>query len=156
MTPQPIRPLPSHRRLLLLWTVLLVGVGAASCSTTVIPGATLWTADVQPLTLGGAQGHLAVVSQSGATQASMDLNLGDPGVTYSWRMSKGTCASEGQMVSGRAAYPALVANAQGSATANAALAGELTSGGSYAARILQDPGTGTEEVVACGELLQTK
>jgi hypothetical protein len=97
-----------------------------------------------------------VVSQSGATSASMDLRLGDAGVTYQWRMAQGDCTSEGKLVGGRAAYPPLVASATGGADAEATLPGELTSGGSYAARILQVSGTGTEQVVACGVLQQTK
>lgn len=145
---------PRASRLSLLLTLLLAG-GGASCSPTILPGPTLWSANLSAVPPSSVQGTLGAVSQAGATKASMDLRLGEAGVTYEWRMSEGDCSSEGQLVGGRAAYPALVASTTGSATADATLPGDLTSGGSYAARILQVPAGGTEQVVACGVLKQT-
>lgn len=156
MTPLRLR---SHRRgrrgLALAGTLVLVG-GAASCSATVLPVATLWTAAVESLTPAGVTGTLGVVSQAGETRASMQVNVGESGATYGWRMSEGDCSSEGNLVAGRAAYPKLEIGSGGTASADATLAGELTSGGSYAARIYQDTGAGGELVLACGKMVQTK
>jgi hypothetical protein len=146
---------PRASRLSLLRTLLLVG-GVASCSPTILPGPTIWSANLSAVPPSSVEGTLGAVSQAGATKASMDLRLGESGVTYGWRMAEGDCSSEGTLVGGRAAYPDLVASATGSAEAEATLPGDLTSGGSYAARIVQVSTGGTEQVVACGVLQQTK
>ena len=146
---------PRATRLSLLGILLLAG-GVASCSPTILPGPTLWSANLSAVPPSSVEGTLGVVSQAGATKASMDLRLGESGVTYEWRMAEGDCSSEGTLVGGRAAYPVLVAGTTGSADANATLPGELTSGGSYAARIIQVSTGGAEQVMACGVLQQTK
>jgi hypothetical protein len=156
MTAQSLRFLRhDHPRLLLLGSVLLA-TGMASCSPTVLPTATLWSANLRQEGSGGIQGTLGVVSQNGSTRASMSLTFGQSGITYLWRIATGDCASEGEIVGGRAAYPPLVPGDSGGDAEYAVLAGELTSGGSYAARILEDTGNGSEQVAACSALVQTK
>lgn len=155
MTPRPLRPSRPHcRGLLLVCTSLLAGA-STSCTPTVLPATTIWSANLEPLTPAGVKGIAAVVSQFGETRASMQVNLGEAGATYLWRMSEGDCTTEGDIVAGRAAYPLLNVSASGAADADATLAGELTSGGSYAARIVDDSGS-SEQVLACGVLVQTK
>lgn len=145
---------PRATRLSLPCILLLAG-GVASCSPTILRGPTIWSANVNAVPPSSVEGTLGAVSQAGGTKASMDLRLGESGVTYGWRMAEGDCSSEGTLVGGRAAYPALVAGTTGAAEAEATLSGELKSGGSYAARILQVSAGGTEQVVACGVLQRT-
>lgn len=135
--------------------VVLLAPGLVSCSPTTLPATTLWAADVQPVTPGGVRGTLGGVVQGGVTQVSMTLSLGDPGATYGWRISSGDCASEGTLFGGRAVYQDMVAGDAGTAEADAAIAGELGSGSGYAARIVDSTGA-SEQVLACGELRQTK
>jgi hypothetical protein len=115
----------------------------------------LWSADLQPTSPGGVKGSLGALVQGGVTQASITLSFGDPGVTYVWRISSGDCASEGALFGGRAVYSALTAGDSGTGEAEASIAGELSSGASYAARIAESSTGGTGQVLACGELRPT-
>ncbi|MCG6957569.1 MAG: hypothetical protein LJF04_16385 [Gemmatimonadetes bacterium] len=85
----------------------------------------------------------------------MSLSLGNPGATYVWRISSGDCSSEGNIFGGRAVYQALTAGDRGTAEAAASIAGELSSGAGYAARIAEESAGGGGQVLACGELWQT-
>ena len=134
---------------------LILAAAMASCSPTVLPSTSLWSADLAPTTPAGVTGMLGALSRSGSTEFSMQVNLGESGTTYLWRVSHGDCGTEGSLVAGKAVYPAMVASDGGSASADAVVAGELTSGEGYAARILRDSGGG-EQVLACGVLHQTK
>lgn len=150
-------PFSSGIRLSLGGTLpVILAIAAASCSPAVLGTATVWSGDVNASTVGGVQGTVAVASQFDQTQASMSMRFGQPDSTYEWRMAHGDCSSEGKIVGGRAAYPALMADSTGAAAAMAYLPGAMTSGGNYAVRILQEAGGGTEEVLACGVLNQTK
>jgi hypothetical protein len=151
---------PSPRRLRperapLLFGSVLLAVGLGSCTTTVASGATVWSAELRQGGLGGIHGMLAVSSSGGGTTASMQITSGQSGATYAWRIANGDCTSEGALVGGHAAYPPLVPGADGKDTEDATLAQGLTSGGSYAVRILQDSGNGTEQELACAVLVQT-
>jgi hypothetical protein len=148
---------PRHLRVAFLLGVPVMAWGLASCSPTVLPLTTLWSADVRPSSpgAGGIRGTLGVVAEPDRTTASMQLTGGEPGVTYLWRMSVGDCTSEGALLGGHAVYQVLVPADNGIANGDAAFSEHLEAEGSYAARILQDAGNG-EVTLGCGELTRTK
>lgn len=132
--------------------VLLLAAGAA-CSDAVLPQITTWEGDLRPIGPSQrASASLAVLSQSGRAGVSIQMVGGDPDVTYAWRIVDGSCQAPGEVVGGRAVYPALETGAQGSASGETVLSRELDPEGSYAGWLYRVGSGGTETVAACGAL----
>lgn len=132
----------------------LLALLVAGCSSATEPAATLWEgtlASVAPSTIAGSA---AAVAQFGRTLASVEIRRGEAGVTYRWRIEGGTCSAPGQIRGGAALYPPLPADQAGLAFADAVVPGLLRTGSSYIVRVGRDSGGGSEEVVACGELVE--
>lgn len=128
---------------------------AAGCSSGTEPSTTLWEATLSPLAPSTMSGSAAAVAQAGRTRIEVEIRQAVAGESYRWRVSQGTCASEGALVGGAALYPVLTADPSRSARADAAVPGQLAEGGAYAVRVVR-PGTpGGEQVMACGALLRT-
>ncbi|HEU5211066.1 MAG TPA: hypothetical protein VFU06_16840 [Longimicrobiales bacterium] len=92
-------------------------------------------------------GNVAVLSQFGRTEVSIQIAGAQPDASYAWRINEDTCAHEGALVGGAASYPALETDASGSAVQENTLPGMLRHGRAFAARVLDGA-----SVVACGEL----
>ena len=127
----------------------------ASCSEVVLPLVTAWEGSVEALTPGGPRGFLAVVSQAGRAQTSLQLTRGEAGTAYAWTIRTGSCAAPGDIVGGSAVYPRLTADADGEADGGTTLSRELSPDGAYAGWILL-PSGGAEAPVACGALVRTR
>lgn len=102
-------------------------------------------------------GNVGAVSRSGQTSASIQLEGGDSGVVYAWRILSGSCASPGEDVVGKAVYPEMTTGLSGTGEAEATLARELDYQGTYAAWVFRiSPADGSEAVAACGEMDRTR
>ena len=82
----------------------------------------------------------------------MEIRQGVTGVLYGWRISSGTCQTEGTIQGGNAAYPLLQADESGVASEAAILSAVFRSKDPYAARVYRTLGSGGEEILACGVL----
>ncbi len=96
-------------------------------------------------------GTAGAVTQSGRTEATIQIRKATAGETYDWRIDSGTCSDAGQIQGGTALYPPLTADGSGTASADAGLPGVLDPGSHYAVRVFRT-GSGGGEVAACGEL----
>lgn len=126
--------------------VLVLAIGG--CVTDVAPlTQTFWEA-----TLTGALeqpdigGSAAAVSVGSSTQASISVE-GVAAGTYRWGVFEGECAEPGDIVGSAGAYPELTVDQDGGASANAAFARAMSSGGRYFAQV----STGENVPVACGD-----
>ena len=140
-----------------LWLPALVVlmVVLAACQSTTAPVITTWSGDLTPEPPHFVSGRVAAVTQFGRTQISLQMEEGEPGLDYRWRVNAGTCQQEGEIQGGPASYPPLTPSEPGTASGETTVAEIFRSGDAYAARIFLENG-GSEEIVACGELSQTQ
>ncbi len=123
----------------------------AACASGTEPEIYAWEGELVGTPGNPLNGNVAVISQFGRTEVSIQIEGGEPAATYAWRINEGTCAQEGDLLGGAASYPDLETNGEGTATANNTLAGSLRPDGGFAARVLADA-----VVSACGELRQVR
>lgn len=126
----------------------------SGCSSSTAPVITTWEGDLAPEFPSVLGGRVAAVTQFGRTQISIQIEEGEPGVTYGWKVNAGTCQTEGEIQGGTASYPPLAPGPSGTASGETTVAEVFRSGDSYAARVYRSTGNG-EVVVACGALRQT-
>jgi hypothetical protein len=135
--------------------VLVGAVVTGSCSDAVIPLITTWEGSLEALKPGGPRGSLAVISQPGRAQTSLQLIQGRANATYSWRIKSGSCAAPGDIVGGVASYPQLTAGDDGAVSGQTTLSRELSPDGSFAGWIYEASAVG-EPPVACGDLRRSR
>lgn len=136
---------PSLRALL----VLLAGGFSGACSSSTAPVFTQWEGNLLPIPPATVGGQVAAVTQYGHTDAAIQIEEGEPDVTYGWRIETGTCQAPGTIQGGVAAYPRMTPGAGGAATAQTTLPDIFKAKEQYAARVFLDA---TGEVVSCGQL----
>ncbi len=134
----------------------LLGLSTAflvtACGTvTEIAVTTTWEAILTSPGIGGPNGTVAVVSQNDRVVANISLGGALPGQEYAWRLGNGSCDSPGDILGGRALYPALAISDTGEASAAAVIAGSLDPDGTYYAAVQDSPEDGAV-VLACGLL----
>jgi hypothetical protein len=127
---------------------------SAACSDTTAPLFTTWEGMLQPVRPNTLGGRGAAVTQFGHTVASVQIEEGEPEVSYGWRIDSGSCQEAGDTQGGPAAYRPLVTTEGGSASAEATLSQLFETGDLYAMKVFLPTGDGGEEIVACGELVQ--
>ena len=138
-------------------SLMIVVCALAACSDAILPEITTWEGQLTPLTpQDRASGSVAAVANSGQTQTSIQILGGQPGRSYAWRITTGSCAAPGDVVGGLAVYPVLTPGEEGTASAETILSRQLASDGSHAAWLyVQGPGGG-ETRVACGALVRKR
>lgn len=108
-----------------------------------------WEAELVP-TASAPTGSAAALSQSGRTQASIQISGGAAGErTYGWRIRAGRCASPGQVIGGAAAYPEMAHAPPATTTADAILSDPMPGGRAYHAVLIR---LEDDAEVACGDL----
>ncbi len=139
-------------------SLALAGVLCLSaCSDAVLPLLTAWQAELKPVSpVQRVTGQVAVLSQPGRSETTIQITGADEGVTYAWRILTGTCGSQGDVVGGRASYPQLLAGADGVATGETVLSRELNPEGEYAAWMFRLVAGGGETAAACGVLRRSR
>lgn len=150
-------PLRSPRPLPILRAAAAAGLFVASglisgCRDISGPARTAWEGDLQPIGPAQVQGSVAVISQFGRSETSIQIVSAEPGATYSWRILSGSCQDGGAIVGGSAVYPALVPDPSGTAEGQTILSRELDPEGSYAAWLFLVVSGAEEELIACGPL----
>ncbi len=150
--PFRIRSTPRTR---LLFAVVGLCLPILGCGSATEPVLTTWEGELSPRPPGFIEGQVAAVTQFGRTQASIQIRNGNPDVVYTWRINAGTCDQEGLIQGGLASYQPLTPGEGGTAEANAVLDAVFRPGDQFAARVLRPDG-GSETVVACGTLEQTR
>jgi len=126
-----------------------------SCSSATAPVLTTWEGALVPELPHVVTGRIAAVTQFGRTSASVQLEEGDPDLTYGWRINEGSCQAEGDLQGGPASYPPLNPSDFGTASGETTIAEVFREGDAYAVRVFLAAGGG-EEIVACGELTRTQ
>lgn len=144
-----MEPLMKHTFWPALCFALLTG-----CASATGPRVTLWEGDLVPASAGGVTGTVAAVAQAGRTEVAVEIRQAVPDRTYGWRLTEGTCQNEGALVGGVALYPPMTADPSRTASAEAAVPGELSPGERYAVWVFTG-GNGGEQVVACADLVET-
>jgi hypothetical protein len=140
----------SGRILILLAFSLL----SAACSDATAPLLTTWEGTLEPVRPHTLRGRGVAITQFGRTKASVQIEEGEPEVSYGWRIDSGSCQEAGEIQGGAAVYRPLVPSEGGSATADATLSQLFETGDHYALKVYLPTGGGGEEIVACGELVQ--
>lgn len=130
-------------------SVLVVVATLAACAGAVDIGQTAWQATFSGGTA-GISGSVGAVSVSGRTHASISIQRAVPGQAYGWRIQRGDCQSEGQLVGSAAVYPTLTAADDGTAGADVFLS-QILASGPYAARVVKLQ-SGGEVLAACASL----
>lgn len=148
--PQPFR-VPRGLLALLLFPLLLEG-----CSSVTAPVLTSWEGTLAPILPHTLGGRVAALTQFGRTQATIQIEEGEPEVSYGWRIEAGTCQEAGMVQGGAAAYPPLIPSEGGTAAAETTLSEIFKSGGHFAVKVFLSSGGGGEVIVACGELVQVQ
>lgn len=146
------------RRFLVPFRVLLaagIPLVLGSCSSATAPVLTTWEGTLVPEPPYVVTGRVAAVTQFGRTSASVQLQEGNPDLTYGWRINEGSCQAEGDLQGGPASYPPLNPSDFGTASGEATMAEVFREGDVYAVRVFLAAGGG-EEIVACGELSRTQ
>lgn len=150
-----MRPTSRSLSLLPVLAGLLAAGLTAGCRDLVAPQSTAWEGELQAIGAEQLQGSVAIVSRSGRSETSIQIDQAEPGATYNWRVRSGSCQVQGAVIGGEAVYAALVANSTGTAEGGAILSRELDADGAYAAWLSQN--TGVEDVlVACGDILRLR
>lgn len=127
---------------------------AAACTSATDVSVSAWEGTLTGIGPSGVSGSVAMVSQYGRTDVSILLSAALPDTTYGWRINRGTCTDEGDLLGGLAVYQDLDTNSEGTVSRETTLSAVPQPGGSYAARVLLPSGTG--QVVACGELARVR
>ena len=133
-------------------TVLLACGLGATCSSSTGPIFTQWEGTLIPIPPATVGGRAAAVTQFGRTEISVQINEAEPGVSYGWRVEKGSCQNPGIIQGGDATYPGLTPGAGGTATANAVISAIFPATGAFAVRVFLEA---SEKVVSCGDLSLT-
>ena len=132
---------------ILAWVFLL-----AACSSPTTVRVTKWEGTLVPDPPSTVTGQVAAVSQFGRTEISLQLEDGERGTIYAWRVDSGDCEGNGLIQGGVAQYPPVVPAEGGTGSAHTAIAGMFDPDGEYAARVFLPGEGGSEQVLACGEL----
>ena len=111
-----------------------------------------WQSSITPMAASTVSGSAHIREYRAYYEAQMSITGGTPARTYLWRIYPGTCTNSGTTVFGGStqAFPALVTNASGAATAAPLLAGALDSTAVYNVRV--QTGAAITTTVACGNL----
>ncbi len=124
----------------------------SGCSSVTQPLFTRWEGNLEPVFPSAVSGQAAAVSQFDRTQASIQIERGEVGVTYRWHIESGDCQGNGQIQGGVAVYPQLVPNEAGTAGGEATLSTVFEPASVLAARVFRVLEGGLEQVVACADL----
>ncbi|MFV2007668.1 MAG: hypothetical protein ACC667_09485 [Longimicrobiales bacterium] len=124
----------------------------SGCSSLTEPLFTRWAGDLEPILPSAVSGQVAAISQFGSTQASIQIERGEAGVSYRWHIESGDCQGNGQIQGGVAVYPQLVPNEVGTAGSEATLSAVFESNSVFVARVFRSLEGGSEKVVACADL----
>lgn len=121
----------------------------AACANSTGPTDTTWQATlIAMIPHDRLSGDVAVLSQSDRLSATIRINNAPPGTTLTWQLRTGSCDQAGDLLGGRAVYPALTADSLGAASAVTVVDAHLNSDGQYQASVLD----ASDTLVACGEL----
>lgn len=136
------------------WAWLAVPLALGACTTTaqqaVVPERTS-EATLNPTGQGDTiRANVRVHTAGRATAISIAIADGTPGATYPWHLHEGACPG-GAIFGPVGAYPPLVVEGDGSASASAIINLGLDPGGRYHVNVHQSP-TELDRVIACGEL----
>lgn len=142
--PRPFAPL----------ALVAFGAALAGCSSSTMPSVTLWEGTLSPVPPASVSGQVAVVSQFGGIQTSLEIRLATPGATYRWRLAEGSCTTPGRVIGGVALYPQLTVGEGRTAQALTTLPGEFSTGKSYVALVFRLVDGGAEQPAACGPLVE--
>lgn len=104
----------------------------------------------------GLSGSVAAVAMTGRTTVELQIHGATAAPAYAWRINRGSCGTEGEIMGGVAIYPALRPDDSGEAAARAVLSRELISGNGYAVRLLHVDAAGFERTEACGTLEEVR
>lgn len=122
----------------------------AACNAATGPAMTAWqgafNTDRSPDAIGG---DVAVVSTN-LLHASIQINNAPAGAILTWELRSGSCAQPGNILGGRAEYPAMSPGASGSAGAEAFVDATMRPDGRYEAAVLDT----TRSVLACADLVR--
>lgn len=127
----------------------------SACDSATEPLTTFWEGSLEPVLPATVTGRVVALTRAGRTQASIVIEGGEAQGLYRWRISEGTCATENDVQGGLNNYPDLVPGPGGSASAEAAFPDLFRSGQSFAARVVFQPESGPDRLVACGALRET-
>ncbi len=133
----------------------LLASAFAACSESTGPVQTAWQGQLVPVAGQSVNGSAAAVSGNGRTRLSIGVAHGTPGATYLWRVDQGACTGGGAVLGGTAAYAPMEAGAQGNATSETTVPGELDGSGSYSAHVLLQADSAQAAApteVACADL----
>lgn len=143
----------THRPGLLQVLPLLTLIPLMSgCGSITEPLVTRWEGNLEPIFPSAVSGQVAAVSQFDRTQASIQIERGEVGVTYRWHIESGDCQGNGQIQGGVAVYPQLVPNEVGTAGGETTLSTVFEPKSVFAARVFRVLEGESEQVVACGDL----
>lgn len=132
--------------------VLIASLLVSACASTPAAAPRQWDATVRG-NPGTENVRASVRANSGSGQTAVSINLagGSSGGSHPWHVHVGTCASRGAIVGVAAAYPVLLPDGAGNATAIARLAVELAPGQSYNVNVHESP-QNMGKIISCGNL----
>lgn len=148
---------------MLIRTSLLVSlVALAACSARededgdIDFDATDWTAQISsrgtPDVEGSATARsVGIEGGSGTASASIEIHGATPGARYPWHVHPGTCATGGPILGEANDYPVLVAEADGTDEATAAISAGMDDESRYHVNVHRSPSDLT--VISCGDLV---
>lgn len=127
---------------------------AGACSDPVSVEQDEWFASLEARPgFAGVSGVAAAFVTPAQTIASVAIEGAAAGAVLPWHIHFGTCDDDQGIVGGAAAYPPLVIDATGTATASANVGVALQAGADYFVNVHAAPDN-LSTIVACGELLQ--
>ena len=142
----------------LRWSGLLIlaAAGTAACvglGPNEEDTITLWEAElVAEFAYPGLSGQAAAISRVGGTDIGIGIDGAEPEGAHAWGVRLGTCASPSQQIGADSDYLELVANAEGSASAETHLAPRLSSENTYNVEVRESSTDGAR--MACGDLVR--
>jgi hypothetical protein len=139
------------------YATLLLAITVAACTSdpvTPSPVETEWTATLAAMPdFPGVTGSATVLSGPATTTVMATLQDAQPGSVLPWHIHYGTCDNDQGIVGAAAAYPHLMPDAGGSATATATVGVVLQPGQPYFVNVHASP-EDLPTIVACGQLAQ--
>jgi hypothetical protein len=111
-----------------------------------------WQAEIAGVDAHEAVEGLAVVASTAtAFAAEIEIANAEEDAVFTWRVAEGTCANRGDRIGGANRYPDLEVEADGTATAEAAVTAALDEDEDYIVAVYDESGA-TAVLVACGPL----
>lgn len=135
--------------------VLLVLAGTAACIDSTFQPPVAFQADLTPVGAETITGSVAAVSQGRASEAGITVRLGQAGRIVGWEIRLGTCASGGERLGGRGAYPDLTGDSSGGANVERTPINEsMDADGRYHAVVVN--AADRSVVLACANLVKVQ